>query len=98
MFEEIRNTKPSRESFKFSLKLMKNKSVKCYVVFALSIFPMDCQLQQQLYYFFSINFMVEGPDVAVDIISCYLMPPDFLHVVSSYSKELSLREKFPPVI
>lgn len=42
--------------------------------------------------------MVEGPDVAVDRISCYLMPPDFLHVVSSYSKELSLREKFPPVI
>lgn len=37
--------------------------------------------------YFSKKFMAEGPDVAVDIISCFLMPPDFPCVVSSYSKE-----------
>lgn len=37
--------------------------------------------------YFSIKFMAEGPDVAVDIISCCLMPPDFPRVVSRYSEE-----------
>lgn len=37
--------------------------------------------------YFSIKFMAERPDVAVDMISCYLMPPDFPHVVSKYREE-----------
>lgn len=31
--------------------------------------------------------MAEGPDVAVDIIPCYLVPLDFPHVGKSYCKE-----------
>jgi len=48
---------------------------------------MDCQLLTAAKLCFSIKFVAEGPDVAVDIISCYWMLPDFACVVSSYSEE-----------